>query len=115
MFACCVDYDGEGADVGSLRYPKARKEHTCCECFETIRPGEIYEYATACFDGSWGDWKTCATCCAVRNDHGCYGGDLWNRLRSQYGAGPIDGDWQSDERYGWGEEDPMGPPPRGLR
>ena len=115
MFSCVMDYDSEGCDVGSIRYRKARKPHRCCECGDIIEPGQVYEYATACFDYSWSDWKTCRICVAVRNDHGCFGGDLWERLIEVYGEGPILGRWDHDLRYGWGEEDPMGPPPDARR
>lgn len=111
MISCCLEYDGDPCSVGSERIRKANKEHVCEECDQVIRPGELYEYATWCFDGSWGDFKTCLVCATVRKDHARYGyiyGDLWESLAECYGSEVVNGDWDDDE-----DEDPMGPPPEG--
>lgn len=54
--------DCEPADVYAERFPVARKEHRCAECWSVIQPGEQYLYATYCYDGRWSDYKRCASC-----------------------------------------------------
>lgn len=41
---------------------KARKPHKCKECGETIQPGQFYDRATGCWDGTVSTIKTCAEC-----------------------------------------------------
>lgn len=41
---------------------KARKEHECCACHETIRKGERYVVISSLFDGKWATDKQCLRC-----------------------------------------------------
>lgn len=45
----------------------ARKEHTCHECFRTIRAGESYRNESYTFDGTAVTHKTCRHCDVVRD------------------------------------------------
>ena len=59
--------DGEIMLCHTVKYPKARKEHLCCECSYRIETGIRYEY----FSGVWGDheagsFKTCRRCLGLR-------------------------------------------------
>lgn len=45
----------------------ARKEHRCCECKRTIRPGEKYQRDGGLWDGVFTVYKTCYDCLTVRN------------------------------------------------
>ena len=61
---CFTDYDGPRFYDATLR--KAKKEHVCCECDETIPPGATYEHVA----GKWDDFctfKTCDRCLKVRD------------------------------------------------
>jgi hypothetical protein len=52
----------EGPDVWSSKVRKARKEHKCYACRETIPVGARYRYSSGLWDGSWGDCKHCDGC-----------------------------------------------------
>lgn len=41
---------------------RARKPHTCCECKQTIRVGETYQYFHGVFDGCPYSEHMCSTC-----------------------------------------------------
>lgn len=66
----------------------ARKEHTCCECREVIRPGHRYEHAFG-IDGEGGAFtsKTCEICAEVRTvfycGHAYYVETLWDEMEEQ--------------------------------
>ena len=44
------------------RFPKARKEHYCDECAQTIKPGEIYQLVVGVWSGDFARFKTCSSC-----------------------------------------------------
>ncbi len=73
---CSCDVDCPPS-VATTTWRKARKQHTCCECGDPIKPGDRYEYVSGCWDGRWDDHHTCKTCVAIRErycPHGwCYG------------------------------------------
>lgn len=48
--------------------PKARKEHTCCECRGIIMPGETYQVVSGVWSGGAGParFKTCWDCMDLR-------------------------------------------------
>lgn len=75
---CSVDYDA--AQVYNEKTVKARKEHKCCECGETIQRGESYEYVSGLWDGSWDHYRTCEMCVRIRDDL-CCGGFIFGELR----------------------------------
>jgi len=49
-------------DVFESWTPKARKEHTCCECGGVIQKGEVYSLCSGLWDGSWSSFKQCIEC-----------------------------------------------------
>ena len=76
---CSCDYEGEPPEFSNTRTVLARKQHICCECGETIEPGEQYE----CVSGLWEDdfcvFRTCGGCVAIRDYYcSCY---AYGRLR----------------------------------
>lgn len=48
---------------------RAKKEHTCCECWRLISPGDRYEHASGVWDGRPDSFKTCARCVGLRAAH----------------------------------------------
>ena len=73
---------------------KARKEHICCECLETIPAGTTYRYSSGVWDRTPNSYKTCARCCKVRDlaykrayevDEGPPFGHLIEEIRNEYG------------------------------
>lgn len=52
----------EYAEVWDVTWRKARKPHVCCECLETISPGQRYERIFMLFDGTATHFKTCEFC-----------------------------------------------------
>lgn len=93
--SCSIDACDLGvvAECFSEKMVKARKEHKCCECGETIKKGETHEVASALWDGDWGTYRTCAICRTIRNAYCCtwyYGGlreTLWEYLELDYITG----------------------------
>lgn len=72
MSSCIVQWDGEaGFEPSSAKLVRARKEHRCCECGETIAIGDLHEH----FRGRdpelerWDSWRTCARCLNVFKDY----------------------------------------------
>ena len=62
---------------------KARVEHTCSECGETIVVCQQYEYARGIWDNSPATFKTCLPCCEIRESLFCDGflyGDIWEAV-----------------------------------
>lgn len=47
-------------------FPTARKEHKCCECQRTIKPGERYQLYSGVWEGAGMSFKTCRECHAIR-------------------------------------------------
>jgi len=64
---------------------KARKEHKCCECGETIPPGTEYEYVSGCWTGDFLVFKTCLDCESLRSNLLCSWtyGDLYEILHEE--------------------------------
>jgi hypothetical protein len=48
--------------------PKARKQHTCCECNGAIEPGEVHELITAHKEGAWIRPRSHMVCAILRED-----------------------------------------------
>lgn len=99
--SCVCDTDYDCADVSSTKIIKARKEHVCCECGETINSGEKYEYASGLWDGSWSHYKTCEICLRIR-DEVCCGGWIFGELRDviweAFGLDYVTGEtWEDDD------------------
>ncbi len=84
---CSVD-DGEGAEVWSVIWRKARKRHSCCECHRRIRPREKYELCSGKWDGEWSNFKTCLGCVRIREHlapNGHYYGHLAEAVKECIG------------------------------
>lgn len=75
-------WDDDGMpDFLSTRTVKARENHKCCECGETIKPGEKYERASGKWDGKLETFKTCLICVNIRASVYCRGGYAYGGLR----------------------------------
>ena len=57
--------------------PKARKEHTCSACGETIAPRQRYYRVALVFDGSASTVKRCARCQKIHEHLRDLGSDSW--------------------------------------
>lgn len=99
--SCSCSMDGERPVVFEEHWPKARKEHVCVECGETIKLGQRYEYASGLWDGFWDHHKTCKTCVNIRNDV-CCGSFIYGELREAiwetYGVDYVTGDIWEEEK-----------------
>lgn len=129
MTCCPLDgHDGDGPECFSRKRPRARKEHRCTECRETIEPGQQYEHASGIWDGSPDSFKTCLSCVEIRDHFACNGfvyGELWNDLEDNFfpdmkaggpcmaGLSPAAKQRLIDERMKWYLENcaPNGAPP----
>ncbi len=83
------DHDGY-PEFFEEAWPKARKDHRCCECRKTIPKGEEYQACSGKFDGAFFYEKTCAACAEIRRTYSC-GGDqpaftgLWEAFEDSDG------------------------------
>ena len=89
IFESCIcgdSCDYEPCEFWEPRIVRARKEHECCECHETIHRGEEYEYLAYKFDGDFGIAKTCLSCLLVRQSicYCCGVGELWGEIHANY-------------------------------
>jgi hypothetical protein len=55
------DY-GESPTAWTECWRRARREHRCCACGETIRPGDRYHYLSGIWSGRPDRYKHCARC-----------------------------------------------------
>lgn len=53
-------------DIMWEKIRKAKKQHECCECRESIRVDERYERITGVWDGEFSTFKTCMPCARLR-------------------------------------------------
>jgi len=86
--SCACSVFDEAADHYHAEMRKARKQHVCCECDETIEPGETYERVSSVYDGDWSHAKTCALCVKIRDEICCNGfvhGQLRVDIQDAYG------------------------------
>jgi len=60
--------DTEMPRVFSHKIRKASCDHECCECRRNIPRREKYHYAKGCWDGHWGEYKTCIPCHELRTE-----------------------------------------------
>jgi hypothetical protein len=68
--ACTCDFEYD--EIAALHREKvvtARKEHTCLECGEKIRPGEKYHYYFQVSEsGDWWQGHVCTPCERIRTN-----------------------------------------------
>lgn len=62
-----INCDGYN-DVQSSRIVRARKEHKCCACHETIRTGDKYEYFFLVYEKEPDWFKRCLRCKAIYDE-----------------------------------------------
>jgi hypothetical protein len=58
-------FDADPVDIWQQTRLRARKEHRCAACKETIRRGDLYVQHKSLFDGSWETVKRCLRCDAM--------------------------------------------------
>lgn len=80
--------DDYGPAVYDSRWVRARKEHACTVCGESIKPGHLYRRTDGLWDGHWGHFKHCARCWR-----------MFRFLESWEGAGQVALDLDCGERY----------------
>lgn len=68
----------------SEREVRARKQHRCCECRISIKPGDTYSRVEGLWDGRFQTYKTCTPCAEAR--------DWLSRLMPSDECGPTFGD-----------------------
>lgn len=104
--SCELEYD-EDETVECYRdiIRKARKQHTCCECGEPIKPGQRYEYVSGIF-GHEPFWqRTCLQCAQIWQDffdgrlfalnhRGCLSEKLWECRQIDLTEPPDPDDWE---------------------
>jgi len=70
----CVYVDVEGtARLISEKVVRARTQHVCGECGETIKPGQRYERFRGVYDDKPMTHRTCETCLDLRSTLFCGG------------------------------------------
>lgn len=118
---CCPleSGDGDRPSCFSRAVRKARKEHRCGECGESIGAGQRYEYVSGIWDGEPSSHKTCLSCQQIRDHFACDGyvyGELWANLEENFfpemkaggpcmeGLSPENKQRLFDLRMAWWEE-----------
>ena len=69
MSECCSYSVDGGAEFCNETYPVARIEHSCCECYSVIQPGQKYERVVGLWDGYFLTFKTCTPCATIRKEY----------------------------------------------
>lgn len=64
----CDCYWDNPPTIYECREVKGRKEHKCSECLRVIEKGERHEYAKGLWNGDFSDFRTCKTCCDMRDE-----------------------------------------------
>lgn len=86
---------GESPRFFEETFPKARKDHICCECSSVISPGEKYQRVSGLWD-DFATFKTCLFCNDIREqarqdfdlsyDEGFPFEQLWSCVGMDYAA-----------------------------
>lgn len=79
--------DFDGPEAWRSIYRTARKIHSCIECGEEIKPGQIYRYESGIWDGRADSHKTCKPCYLVREHFSCDGyifEMLWEDMQNNF-------------------------------
>lgn len=94
------DCDCDRPEIGRYTTPLARKKHVCCECHQTIKPGERYHSYFGVWDGYAETFKWCAQCQALHETLreaglcACIGGELFEVAFETNIACPVA--WRAD-------------------
>lgn len=74
---CCplTASEDDGPSCSSIVRRRARIEHCCYECRETIPVAAQYEYYSGIWDGHPNAFKTCLSCVEIREHFTCKPGD----------------------------------------
>ncbi len=75
----CDMYDFDPPEFYSESYPVAKKAYKCCECGESILPGQKYHKAVGKWCGDFDVYRTCAVCDKIRRDF-CPSGFVFGEL-----------------------------------
>lgn len=78
----CIGNDDYDCELGfqDVIWPKARKEHKCCECRRIITKGEEYQRWAGKWDGSVESFKTCLLCVQIREGFSCGNSTVFGQL-----------------------------------
>ena len=88
-----VDWDCDAPEFFREETRLARKPYRCCECPETIQPGDLHGYAIGKWDGCVTEFRTCARCANVAADYfsGRTFGDMYEDFFQAHGFDYRDG------------------------
>lgn len=87
--SACYCGDLDPCRILNSKRRKARKEHACECCGETIQKGQLYVCIDALFDESWWSGKRCIQCDRIVEDYCCgvMGEDAaWEWIRETLGV-----------------------------
>lgn len=96
---CSMDI-GDTAEFSCDSFPIAKKEHKCCECRESINPGQKYHKCVGKWYGKFETIKTCMACYLIREHycpHGYVFGELREAISDCLGFDYTDADTEDDE------------------
>ena len=88
---CVCDLEYDPPEFLRSVWRRAKKEHMCCECNETIQVGSQYEYVSGKWEGDFYTFKTCTPCANIRRDYCCSYGGLRDELREILGIDYVTG------------------------
>lgn len=88
-----------------VRVVKGRKQYRCSECLSTIEKGERHEYAKGLWEGQFSTFRTCQTCCNMRDEIKLtcyYHGQMMDELDERdYPLHQSVADFQKRRRENW--------------
>jgi len=88
MFDSCICVEPDDVvQLVSRKRRRARKEHRCGECGQTIAPGDVYDVDATVYEGEFTAYKTCLTCVRIRESLfkcGWYYGQLWADIHETF-------------------------------
>lgn len=69
----CSNDSGESPEFYKESQHTARKTYKCCECGESIEPGQKYHKAVGVWYGDFRTYRTCIPCDNIRERYCPYG------------------------------------------
>ena len=102
----CLDTDNP-AEWAVETSPIARTTHKCCECGDTINPGERYQRVSGVWEGEFDTFKTCFVCVKIREDFfpcGWYYGCIRTEFRENFDFDPFTNEHYNTETGEWEEQ-----------